>query len=103
MNVYDVIHGYQPFTNDLVSDWVKTNLENIFLPTSKAMKGGLIRRSVQLQGWTVDAWLSADSGISGPAKAVLGNLKDAAEEGHIDVGFSAYSHALLPLLGDELA
>jgi hypothetical protein len=103
MIVYDVIHGYQPFTKELVSDWVEPNLERIFIPTSSAMSAGLVRRNVQLQGWTIDEWLSAGGSVTSGAKTVLKNLRAAFQRGHIEVGFSAYSHAMLPSLGEELA
>ncbi|MFH0861916.1 MAG: hypothetical protein V1875_02695 [Candidatus Altiarchaeota archaeon] len=102
MRVYDVVHGYQPFTRELVSDWVAPNLQKIFLPTSKAMAEGLVRRSVQLQGWTIDAWLSAPKEISSPAATVLSNLRCAKKKNNIEFGFSSYGHALLPLLGERL-
>ena len=101
MQIYDVIHGYQPFTTDLISPWVSTNLDNTFLPTSRAMGQGLIRRNVQLQGWTIDAWLN--SPMSQTAKRVLKNLKKAYGDGYIEIGSSAYSHPILPLLSDMLA
>jgi hypothetical protein len=103
MFVYDVIHGYQPFTNDLISDWVHTNLDTVFTSTSRAMAAGVVRRSVQLQGWTLDAWLNAPREIGEKAQEVISDLRAAAEHNHIEFGFSAYGHALLPLLSDELA
>jgi hypothetical protein len=103
MIIYDVVHGYQPFAKDLLPDWVSSNLDRVFLPTSRAMAEGLVRRSVQLQGWTIDAWMWGPPAVRIKAQAVLENLRQAAARGHIEMGFSAYSHALLPLLGDRLA
>jgi hypothetical protein len=102
MQVYDVIHGYQPFTNNLISPWVHTNLENTFLPTSEAVKAGLVRRNVQLQGWTIDAWLNANERIRKNAKIVLNNLRQAYDNDYIEIGASAYSHPILPFLGGAL-
>jgi hypothetical protein len=103
MIVYDIIHGYQPFTNNLTPGWVGQNLDKVYLPTSKAMADGLVRHNIQLQGWTIESWLNAPTIIKKKAEEVLKNLQDAVKENNVEVGFSAYSHALLPLLGDELA
>ncbi|MFH1721703.1 MAG: hypothetical protein ABH950_03750 [Candidatus Altiarchaeota archaeon] len=102
MKIFDVIHGYQPFARDLMSPWVKSNLDDVFLPTSAAMADGLIRRNVQLQGWTINEWLNASPTIRRKAQDVLNLLFRAKESDNIELGFSAYSHAFLPLLSEEL-
>ena len=59
MIFYDLIHGYQPFDPQAFTPrWIKRNLQQNFLPTSLAMKNGSISRGIQLQGWTIDAWIS---------------------------------------------
>ncbi len=103
MIFYDLIHGYQPFVSSVaVPKWVKKNLKKIFLPTSLAMRQGLVKRGIQLQGWTIDTWLSAPEPIKNLAKKTLYNLKTAAQKGYIEIGTSAYSHPILPMLSDDL-
>ena len=103
MIIYDLIHGYQPFDPQVfVPKWIRKNLGQIFLPTSLAMKKGLIPRGVQLQGWTIDAWLSAKKPIRDLAKKTLNNLKIANQKKHIEIGISAYTHPILPMLSNDL-
>ncbi|MBL7141525.1 hypothetical protein ISS21_00270 [Patescibacteria group bacterium] len=103
MYFYDLIHGYQPFDpGDPVPKWIKGNLKQIFLPTSLAMKKGLIPRGVQLQGWTIDVWLAAKKPIRDLAKKTFNNLKIANQKGNIEIGISAYSHPILPMLSSDL-
>ncbi|MCH7759668.1 hypothetical protein IID20_04915 [Patescibacteria group bacterium] len=103
MIFYDLIHGYQPFDPKLkISGWVRRNLNDVFLPTSLSMKKGLISRGVQLQGWTIKSWLSADPEIKMSAEKVLRNLKIASQKKHIEIGMSAYAHPILPMISDDL-
>ena len=106
MIIYDLIHGYQPFMPQIaIPKWVKRNLKNFFLPTSLAMRKGIIQRGVQLQGWTIKSWLASKNNskiISQLAKKTLNNLKIATRKRYIEVGTSAYSHPILPMLSDDL-
>lgn len=103
MILYDLIHGYQPFDPKLkISGWVRRNLDDVFLPTSLSMKKGLISRGVQLQGWTIKSWLSADSKIKESARKVLKNLKIANQKKHVEIGISAYAHPILSMISDDL-
>lgn len=115
MVFYDLIHGYQPFDPLLIipkggsrvslhypPKWVRRNLKHVFLPTSLAMKQGIIMRSIQLQGWTIESWLNTNSDIKKLAKETLFNLRKAYQKGNIDIGISAYSHAILPMLSNDL-
>lgn len=103
MIFYDLIHGYQPFDPEVeIPLWVKKNLEDIFLPCSLAMKKGIVPRGVQLQGWTIESWLNSPKPIKDLAKNTLSNLKTALQKEHIEIGTSAYSHPILPMLSEEL-
>lgn len=103
MRVFDLAHAYQAFQPpDFVPSRVEKNLTEIFLPLSRAMRKGLVRRGLQLQGWTIEAWLAAGGPIRSQAWEVLANLKRAVEEETIVLGASAYSHPILPLLSDEV-
>ena len=103
MYFYDLIHGYQPFEPKTgVPKWVKKNLRKVFLPTSLAMKKGLIRRGIQLQGWTIESLLANPGRIKKLAKKILRNLKIAGQRKHVEIGSSAYSHPILPMLSDDL-
>jgi peptidoglycan/xylan/chitin deacetylase (PgdA/CDA1 family) len=100
MIIYDAIHGYQPFSEEMKQDWVQRNLEEVFLPTSEAMRQATLKRAVQLQGCTIQEWLR-DHDTRAGAQKVLDNLRMAANRGNIDVGCSAFSHPILPLLSEE--
>jgi hypothetical protein len=100
MIIYDAIHGYQPFSEEMKHDWVQRNLEEVFLPTSFAMRQATVKRAVQLQGCTIQEWLR-DHDTRATAQKVLENLKAAADAGNIEVGCSAFSHPILPLLSEE--
>lgn len=103
MQVFDLTHAYQPFQSpDFVPPWVEQNLAEIFLPLSRAMREGLVKRGLQLQGWTIEAWLAATGPIRKMALEVLENLKEANRKGNIEFGTSGYSHPILPLLSDEV-
>ena len=103
MIFYDLIHGYQPFhSQTFIPKWIKKNLQRIFLPTSLSMKKGLVPRGVQLQGWTIDTWLDSKKPIKDLAKKTLNNLKIAKIKRNIEVGISAYSHPILPMLSNNL-
>lgn len=96
--IYDIIHGYQPFDENLKLDWVQSNIIEVFYPTSISMAKGLIKQNVQLQGWTVDEWKKNEP----LSNKVLVNLKEAYDNGNITLGCSLYNHALAPLLSEEL-
>lgn len=100
MIIYDAIHGYQPFSAEFKFPWVDENLDSVFLPTSEAMKRGVVRRAVQLQGCTIQEWLR-EHDTHDKALVVLGNLRLARRQGHIEIGCSSFSHAILPLLSEE--
>ncbi len=103
MIFYDLIHGYQPFhSQTFIPKWIKRNLQRIFLPTSLSMRKGLIPRGVQLQGWTIETWLNAEKSIKELARKTLDNLKIANKKKNIEVGISAYSHSILPMLSNNL-
>jgi hypothetical protein len=103
MDLLDLAHAYQAFQPpNFVPSLIEENLRKIFLPLSRAMREGLVRRGLQLQGWTIDAWLSAEDPIRELAIEVLDNLKEAAQSGNIEVGASAYSHPIVPLLDDQI-
>jgi hypothetical protein len=95
--IIDIVHGYQPFTKDLVRPWVYDNMDDVYVPTSNAMKEGVIKRNVQVQGWTIDEWKR----VRGSSR-VIRNLKQAYIKGNIALGCSTYSHVLMPLLSYEL-
>jgi len=101
MVFYDLIHGYQPLIEKFIPDFVAKNLREIFLPTSSAMKKGLVRRGIQMQGWTVDTLLVVPR-FKNIAKKIFQNLKIANQKKNIEVGISAYSHPILPMLSDDL-
>ena len=103
MIFYDLIHGYQPFDpQTFIPKWIKRNLQRIFLPTSLSMKKGLIPRGIQLQGWTIETWLNAEKSIRDLARKTLDNLRIANKKNNIEVGISAYSHPILPMLSSDL-
>lgn len=104
MIVFDLTHAYQPLFHppDFVPSLVEKNLTEIYLPLSRAMRKGLVRRGLQLQGWTVEAWLAADDPIGGLALETITNLKEACQRRNIEIGASGYSHPILPLLDDEV-
>lgn len=103
MRIFDLTHAYQPFQPpEFIPSLIKENLIKVFLPLSRAMRKGVVRRGLQLQGWTIDAWLAADEPICNLAAEVLKNLKEASCRGNIELGASAYSHPIIPLLGDDI-
>lgn len=103
MQIFDLAHAYQPFQPpNFIPPWVEKNLVEIFLPLSRAMREGIIQRGLQLQGWTIEAWLAAPGSIRKLALEVLENLKEAARKGNIELGVSGYSHPILPLLSEEI-
>jgi len=103
MIIYDLFHGYQPFSPPkFIPDWVEKNLRQGFLPTSRAMKKGLIKRAIQLQGKTIEDWLKCDEPVKNLASEVVENLSEAAQKNQIEIGSSAHAHAILPLLSEKL-
>jgi peptidoglycan/xylan/chitin deacetylase (PgdA/CDA1 family) len=57
---------------------------------------------MQLQAWTINSWLTSPKRIQNLAKKVLTNLRVAGRKGYIEIGTSAYSHPILPMLSDDL-
>lgn len=102
MRVYDIVHAYQPFEPPFFPSWVEDNLRNLFLPLSRAVRRGIVKRHVQLQGWTIEVFLRSPDPVKSLAQESLDNLKSAYDKGHISLGFSAYSHPIIPLLSDEV-
>ena len=103
MIFYDLIHGYQPFhSQKFIPKWIKKNLQQIFLPTSIAMKKGLILRGIQIQAWTIETWLNAEKSIKNLGQKTLNNLQIANKKKNIEIGISAYSHPILPMLSNDL-
>lgn len=104
MLIFDLIHAYQPYDPDaLTFDWVRTNLEEVILPTSVAMRNhASTRRGIQIKGWTIDNWLRSDDQIKKLATESLENLRLSVIEKNIEVGISGYSHPILPLLHNDL-
>lgn len=104
MRIFDLTHAYQPFQPpDFIPPWVEKNLVEIFLPLSRAMREGVIKRGVQLQGWTIEAWLAATDPIRDLALETLESLKEANRKGNIEFGASGYSHPIFPFLSSEVA
>ena len=101
MKIYDFMHAYQPFFSEEIPDWVVTNLEEVFLPLSRAFAKGLCKHTVQIQGWTLESWDSNDK-IKPTFQEFLDNMRKAISAGNIEIGFSAYSHPILPLLSNKL-
>jgi hypothetical protein len=103
VKLLDFVHAYQPFwPPEFIPSWVETNLREIFVPVSRSLRNGKIKRHVQLQGWTIDAFLKSEDPIKSLALEFLDNLRQAAEAGYIKVGFSAYSHPILPFISKEV-
>lgn len=100
--IIDFIHGYQPFTNTLIRPWVLDNIEQVFIPTSRAMSQNLIAHNFQLQGWTIDAWLQSSGKIKQLGKKCLDNLAHAVKKDFCTPGFSNYCHSIIPLLNPYL-
>lgn len=97
--ILDFIHGYQPAY--VFKPWFLDNLRNIFLPTSEAMKYGILKRHVQLQGWTIDLGQNSDKeDVRLLTKDIVGNLSSASKKNFIELGFSGYTHPILPLCSD---
>jgi hypothetical protein len=103
MVIYDLVHGYQPFKDPgFHFPWVEKNLKDKFVPTSIAMVNSHVKRGVQLQGWTLDNWLQSSQEIVRMAEIVIDNVKRARELQKVEIGFSGYTHPILPLLSDDL-
>ena len=103
MVIYDLVHGYQPFMPpNFVPDWVEYNVQQVFLPNSIAMKNGSVKRGVQLQGWTIENFLKSPNPIKPLAEEMLDNLKQAVQNGGIEIGTSSYSHVILPFFIKEI-
>lgn len=101
MKIYDFVHAYQPFFHENIPDWVITNLKEVFLPLSRAMAKGMCKRTVQIQGWTLDSWFENET-TKPLFEEFAANIRTAVSEGHAKLGFSAYSHPILPLLSNNL-
>lgn len=107
MVIYDIIHAYQPFQDPLFNfsevNWVKSNLSDVLVPTSLAMKYGSVKRGINIKGWTLDSWFSSqDMEVISLANSFICNIKDAISLKHVEIGFSAYAHPILPLLSENL-
>ena len=102
MRIFDFIHAYQPFFDEEIPDWVVTNMEEVFLPLSRAMSKGLARHTVQIQGWTLDSW-AKNNKTKYLFAEIAENIRSAVRNGYVELGFSAYSHPILPLLSNNLA
>jgi hypothetical protein len=101
-SIFDFIHGYQPAY--VFKEWYLDNLRNVFLPTSEGMKLGILKTHAQFQGWTIDLGLqSKNKAVLETTNKILSNLKEANSNKNIEVGFSSYSHAILPMCSDILA
>ncbi|KKT72975.1 MAG: hypothetical protein UW69_C0075G0002 [Microgenomates group bacterium GW2011_GWA2_44_7] len=61
-----------------------------------------MKQHIQLQGWTIDSYLKLKGNTLKKAQSFIHNLKIAAANNQIRVGFSAYSHPILPFLSDEV-
>ncbi len=101
MKIFDFVHAYQPFFHENIPDWVYKNLTDVFLPLSKAMAKGMCKRTVQIQGWTLDSWFENEQ-TKPLFEEFAANIRTAVSKGNIKLGFSAYSHPILPLLSNEL-
>jgi hypothetical protein len=98
-HIYDFIHGYQP--SFVFKEWFLENMEKIFLPTSESIKEGIIKRHIQLQGWTLDLAQNLENEqLKNSMNKIINNIKIALEKENCQIGFSAYSHAILPLCSD---
>ncbi|MFP4657006.1 MAG: hypothetical protein ACLFNK_05515 [Candidatus Woesearchaeota archaeon] len=102
MRIFDFVHAYQPFFDDDMPDWVIKNMEEVFLPLSRAMSAGIARHTVQIQGWTLESWASNPKTKHMFAE-IAENIRSAVRGGYVDLAFSAYSHPILPLLSNNLA
>ncbi len=101
MRIFDFMHAYQPFFSKKLPEWVIRNLEEVFLPLSKSFASGLCRHTVQIQGWTLESW-DKDPRTHELFQQFLENMRKAINEGTVEIGFSAYSHPILPLLSNQL-
>ena len=102
MVIYDFIHAYQPYDPKVLKpDWVYKNLSEIFIPTSNSLNEGYLKRAVNIKGWTLDNW-HRDKDVSRLAIKVIGNINRGRSKKHLEVGFSSYSHAILPLLSENI-
>jgi len=100
---YDLIHGYQPYQPPhFIPHWVEENLREVYVTLSTAMKCKSIKRGVQLQGWTIENYLNSPNPIRFQAEKVINNLKEAKQNGTIEIGASGYSHPILPLFTKEI-
>lgn len=101
MRIYDFVHAYQPFFEENMPDWVIKNLEEVFVPLSKALAAGLTKKTVQIQGWTLDSWFNNEK-TRPYFEEIIKNLRIAHANNNVQFAFSAYSHPILPLLSNNL-
>ncbi len=102
MRIFDFVHAYQPFFDDAMPDWVIRNMEEVFLPLSRAISEGKANHTIQIQGWTLDSW-AHNSRTKDLFAEIAENIRSAVRGGYADLAFSAYSHPILPLLSNNLA
>ncbi len=95
------MHAYQPFFSDEIPDWVISNLEEVFLPLSRSFAKGLRKQTIQIQGWTLESWNSNER-TKPLFEEFHKNVVQGISNGSIEVGFSAFSHPILPLLSNRL-
>ncbi len=100
MRIFDFMHAYQPFFTSEMPDWVIKNLEEVFLPLSRSLAAGKGTHTIQIQGWTLESWANNPS-TSEMFKELVSNINQAIANGNVEVGFSAYSHPILPLLSNN--
>jgi hypothetical protein len=81
-------------------------LTKIYYPVSMAMKYGLDKCAMHLQGCTLDMYSKRPEFQSKDIKELVSefyyNLRTASDKNLIEIGASAYSHPILPLLSDPL-
>lgn len=103
MQFYDLFHGYQPFKDPVMHfPWVEKNLREVFVPTARAIAAANIIGGFQIQGWTLNQWSNSNDEVQNMFNEMKDDLNKALSDGHVEVGFSGYSHPILPLLSEKL-
>lgn len=97
-------HAYQPMGQ--FGHVLAEMLTEIYHPASMAMKYGLDKCAMHLQGCTIDMYSKRPEFQSKDMKELVSefyyNLRKASDKNLIEIGASAYSHPILPLLSDPL-
>ena len=101
MKIYDFMHAYQPFFSERIPSWVIENLEEVFLPLSRSFAKGLCKHTIQIQGWTLESWDSNEK-TKPLFEEFHKNVVQGIANGSVEIGFSAFSHPILPLLSNRL-